>query len=209
MPSVVYHVNPYKFKEIDSEEKAYWLGFIYADGCMSENSRIGVMLKSTDVNHLYKLKNFLEWDKEPVIRVNGKWERCELVFRCKSMFEDLLRLGCHPRKSKSLSFPTKEQVPDKFLFHFLRGYCDGDGYLGIYNKDGHQYSRLSFCGTYDFINGMLDRTKWKRNKIRVRDNGLSLIEWQGKFGKEYTRQMYQNATVFLDRKYKIATNVPF
>lgn len=69
--------------------------------------------------------------------------------------------------------------------------------------------QLSFCGTYGFIDMMLERTKWKRNKIRVRDNGLSIIEWQGKYAKEISHQMYDNANVYLDRKFKIATKMPF
>ena len=61
---IKYHVNINKFSKISSEESAYWLGFLYADGCMSEDSRIGVMLKSSDKHHLEKLKDFLEWDNE-------------------------------------------------------------------------------------------------------------------------------------------------
>lgn len=38
---IKYHVNINKFSKISSEESAYWLGFLYADGCMSEDSRIG------------------------------------------------------------------------------------------------------------------------------------------------------------------------
>jgi hypothetical protein len=72
---IKYHVNINKFSKIDSEESAYWLGFLYADGCMSEESRIGVMLKASDKHHLEKLKNFLEWDKEVKIRQNGKYAK--------------------------------------------------------------------------------------------------------------------------------------
>ena len=206
---IKYHVNINKFSKIDSEESAYWLGFLYADGCMSEESRIGVMLKASDKHHLEKLKNFLEWDKEVKIRQNGKFSRCELVFRCKPMFNDLLNLGCHPCKSKDLTFPTEIQVPDAFLYHFVRGYCDGDGSLGQLTKGAISYPRLSFCGTYEFIDMMLERTKWKRNKIRLRDNDLAIIEWQGKYAKEISHQMYDNANIYLDRKFEIATNMPF
>ena len=167
------------------------------------------MLKASDKHHLEKLKNFLEWDKEVKIRQNGKFSRCELVFRCKPMFNDLLNLGCHPCKSKDLTFPTETQVPDAFLYHFVRGYCDGDGSLGQLTKGAISYPRLSFCGTYEFIDMMLERTKWKRNKIRLRDNDLAIIEWQGKYAKEISHQMYDNANIYLDRKFEIATNMPF
>lgn len=206
---IKYHVNIDKFKIIDSEEKAYWLGFLYADGCMSENSRIGIMLKSSDINHLEKLKSFLEWDNEIKVRQNGKYSRCELVFRCKPMFNDLLSLGCHPKKSKDLDFPTIEQVPKQFLYHFIRGYCDGDGYLGKLTKGSIDYPRLFFSGTYKFLDEMLNRTQWKRNSIRVRKDSLAMLEWQGKYAKEIAHQLYDNANIYLDRKFKIVTNMPF
>lgn len=206
---IKYHVNVNKFSKIDSEESAYWLGFLYADGCLSENSRIGVMLQIRDKNHLEKLKNFLEWDNQVKVRQNGQYTRCELVFRCKPMFQNLLELGCHPRKSKDLLFPNRVQVPDNFLIPFIRGYCDGDGSLGKLKKGNIYYPRLSFCGTYSFIDEMLNRTKWKRNKIRVRKDGLALIEWQGKYAKEIGHLLYDNANIYLDRKFEIVTNMPF
>ena len=48
------------FESIDTEEKAYWLGFLYADGSISStNNTIELSLKSSDINHLIKFKYFL------------------------------------------------------------------------------------------------------------------------------------------------------
>ena len=54
-----YNLNENFFDELN-EKSAYWLGFLYADGYVSsyENS-IGISLKSEDINHLEKFKNFL------------------------------------------------------------------------------------------------------------------------------------------------------
>lgn len=211
-----YNVDKTIFQHIDSEEKAYWLGFIDADGCMTDKTRIQMILKASDVGHLEKMKKFLKWSGDVKIHryktdqvQEGFYSRCELVFRCKPMFEDLLALGCHPKKSGNLSFPTEEQVPKEFLVPFVRGYVDGNGSLGKLTKGNYDYPRFSFCGTYDFVNDAVDRMGWKRNKIRVRDNGLAMIEWQGKYAKEYAHQLYDDATIYLDRKYKIVNNLPF
>ena len=59
MRKIEYNVNPLVFQKIDNEESAYWLGFIYADGCMCDGSRIQIMLKGSDYQHLEKMKIFL------------------------------------------------------------------------------------------------------------------------------------------------------
>ena len=51
-----YRCNETYFDHIDSESKAYWLGFIYADGCISNNGyRFEVRLSKNDEDHLIKL----------------------------------------------------------------------------------------------------------------------------------------------------------
>lgn len=208
-----YNVDETVFQKIDSEEKAYWLGFIDADGCMADKTRIQMMLKASDAGHLEKMKKFLKWNGDIKIRhrqtAMGHFSRCELIFRCKPMFEDLLALGCHPNKTGNLSFPTEKQVPKDFLIPFIRGYIDGNGSFGKLTRGNHDYPRFSFCGTYDFVNSTVDTMGWKRNKIRVRDNGLAMIEWQGKYAKEYAHQLYDGATIYLDRKHEIVNNLPF
>jgi len=47
------------FHHIDTEEKAYWLGFLTADGCITTGHRISIHLGTIDCSHLYKLKSAL------------------------------------------------------------------------------------------------------------------------------------------------------
>src|SRR5690606_24292057 len=45
------------FKNIDTEEKAYWLGFLYADGYITQNNQLRINLSIEDENHLLKFYN--------------------------------------------------------------------------------------------------------------------------------------------------------
>ena len=48
------------FDTIDTEEKAYWLGFMYADGYVQNNGNsVELSLKGSDVEHLEKFRVFL------------------------------------------------------------------------------------------------------------------------------------------------------
>lgn len=60
-----YKADYQKFKNIDSVEKAYWLGFIAADGCVytrEKNSTIRIQLSVIDKTHLEKFRNFMNSD---------------------------------------------------------------------------------------------------------------------------------------------------
>lgn len=80
---VVNHQNKTKFNEnifdlIDTEEKAYWLGFIYADGYVSSsNNQFELSLQGSDVEHLNKFNKFMECSannkvKLGSVKTNGK-----------------------------------------------------------------------------------------------------------------------------------------
>lgn len=64
------------------------------------------------------------------------------------MHSDLIKLGCFPKKSLKLKFPTEEQVPNYLINHFMRGYFDGDG--NIYISEDKKKFRFSILGTKNF-----------------------------------------------------------
>ena len=48
-----YNCNYDYFKEIDTEDKSYWLGFLYADGSVRKNTNtVELSLKGSDIEHL-------------------------------------------------------------------------------------------------------------------------------------------------------------
>src|SRR5260370_41289523 len=53
-----YAVDEAFFDVIDTEEKAYWLGFLTADGTMREKGGM-LALQERDIDHLYKIRSSL------------------------------------------------------------------------------------------------------------------------------------------------------
>lgn len=190
------------FEVIDTEEKAYWLGFLYADGYVgADNNIIELSLKSSDIQHLKKFKKFLEFDENKTIFCDSV--RCRLNFRNKKLKNDLIKLGCTPRKSLTLTFPNSNQLPNHLLLPFTRGYVDGDGSVMI----GHRnVPRLNVLGTHDFLTSLVENNGWKQNKIRYKNRdantGVCSIEWCGKYVMQYLDLLYEDANIYLDRKYE-------
>lgn len=219
-----YYCNADFFETIDTETKAYWLGFIYADGCIVEDRQVNILLAGYEKDHLAKYKQALEaehpieerWDtirdkNRPVrIQHNVKIRVCS-----RKLVGDLIDKGCHSRKSTTLVFPTLKQVSEKMRRHFIRGYFDGDGSIWC-GKDlsrGRGKWGVSIISTTQFCNEMMTAM------IMDRSSGLELEDFShqrhpnhGKNGMMYLQlcsfaamnsfkdYIYKDATVFLDRK---------
>ena len=195
-------LNENFFDTIDNEHKAYWLGFMYADGNISSHKpnykkqyEIEISLKSSDIHHLEKFCIDLDFRK----KLYKDDIRCRVTFRNKHMWETLNKQGCFPNKSLILQFPTIEQVPEQWQPAFVRGYIDGDGSVMI-NTLGTA-PRLSVLGTKEFLVTMRKVMGWKENKIQHPSNAYS-VEWSGKYVEQYLDQLYANADIYLDRKYE-------
>ena len=194
------------FEKIDTEEKAYWLGFLYADGCIHNGNnydyRIELGLKEEDKGHLEKFKNFI--GKNNKISKREKTKSVRYNFRSKKVWQDLINLGCTPTKSLTLQFPTKEQVPDDFLVPFLRGYFDGDGSFWF---EGKQFG-LNILSSYSFLEGLKNRCPLFKDISIIpvhyeRPNaGQRIQTGNHQIVNTFLSLIYDNANVYLDRKYQ-------
>lgn len=63
----------------------------------------------------------------------GNWY-CRLVHDSRELALDLKNKGCYQGKSLTLTFPSKDIVPEHLIRHFIRGYFDGDGSVFISNE---------------------------------------------------------------------------
>lgn len=191
------------FEKIDSEEKAYWLGFLEADGCVHSGEgdyRIELGLKKEDYHHLEKYRKFIGRNNKISYRSNTNSYRFN--FRDKKVHSDLIKLGCVPQKSLILQFPTKQQVPDELLLPFLRGYFDGDGSFWYKNRFG-----LNVLSSKDFLNGLKQRyipfSKLNIYPIHYDrpDKGQRIQTGNRQLVNQFLNDIYIDANIYLDRKY--------
>jgi len=193
------------FKSIDTEEKAYWLGFLYADGCILDGKgypcSMQIGLAPVDINHLYKFCDFIGCEHKIV--KSYRYDKVEISINNRTFCEDLVFLGCIPRKSLVLEPPNQKQVPDYLLRHFIRGYIDGDG--TIY-KNSKGYICIGAVGTPNVIKFISEYVNLKTSSTQTKFDYKSenTCEWkkQGVQAIEIGKYLYKDANIYLERKYQ-------
>ena len=136
-----YYFNENFFEVINTEEKAYWLGFIAADGCIvpprvgtTSGACLKIRLHPKDREHLEKFILALNSNLVIKDRINtgfSEGQPCiDLEINSIKMVRDLIDKGIVPHKSLILEPP---KIDPKFNLHFIRGYFDGDG--SIYHSN--------------------------------------------------------------------------
>lgn len=201
-----------EFCTINSEFKAYYLGLFYSDGCMSQN-KITISLQEKDKEILSILQKefpFFNLKKRIQKRENTS-DTYELYRSSSKLYNDLLALGCLPRKS----FENKDKIKipemdSNFIRHFIRGYFDGDGSISKFtNRNLYSFSIVSVGKNTIFF----FQEEFKKSNIitQIRTRGIEPKYkcFQDRFEiicnksselfkiKEY---FYKNATIFLQRK---------
>ncbi len=131
-----YQVDEDFFDQIDRIEKAYWLGFIFADGYVNR-TRLSVDLNIKDRAHLYLLKRAMKSDHPVVYEErhsdrykNGKVVRAYIQIYSTKIAARLRELGI-VAKRKTFDFT---QIPEHLHSHWWRGFFDGDGRIGAYTQ---------------------------------------------------------------------------
>ena len=117
-------LNHRYFNRIDTPQKAYWLGFLMADGCVSSR-QLDIALKSSDAEHLRLLAKNLGSNLDVKIQTSKGYERARLTISSPQMVKDLEKHGVIPRKSLQVKWPSR--LPKNLEMHFIRGLFDGDG----------------------------------------------------------------------------------
>lgn len=211
--NITYKKDETVFELIDCEEKAYWLGFMYADGYVNEvYSSIRIALKEEDYNHLVKLQQFFKTDA-PI--KYDKVRKCHIldIFSSK-IVKDLVKLGCYQTKSLTLEFPSNNQVPLEYIHHFMRGYFDGDGCITHIKPNSkirsYKYQPSFYLlGTPKFIDEyekhllkVIDRNKPnKRIQRKAWSESTNAIQYGGtKLVPKIFNFLYKDATIYLERK---------
>jgi intein/homing endonuclease len=211
-----YTLNENFFEKIDSEQKAYWLGFISADGTIvvtnkqTNSLRLRINIHEKDRNLLEMFKEDLESDspiKEYVTNKNKKFEskQVKIDINSKKICNDLFKLGITSNKTNTLTMPN---IPINMLQHFIRGYFDGDGCFNYYkNKTNNGYK---FC--FEVVGNSIGilhsiQTIFQENNIvttiytRKNNNSYRLMTCNKNQIKLIIKYMYKNSNVYLNRKF--------
>lgn len=157
---IKYSVNENFFKTW-SQEMAYVLGYIFADGSLEDASYIRgkyVRISSVELGSIEKIKTWM-CSKHKIAERKSLSEKRKSLYLLRigsrRVYEDLLKLGLHPNKSLTMKFPD---VPKKFIPHFIRGYFDGDGCVRIWMTKGktqemilRKLCTVFTCGSKEFL----------------------------------------------------------
>jgi intein-encoded DNA endonuclease-like protein len=192
-----YKCNFDYFNNIDNSEKAYWLGFLYADAGMDKYS-MNLSIDIKDINHLHKFNEDLNSDM--IIRFIKNM--CILKISNKQFVDNLIKNGCVPKKSLIIRYPN---IDKKFNRDFIRGYFDGDGCISIRKSNNKNGTFDISSGSINFLNEiktiLIDELNISNNKIYMsKKKKYGSIEWSKKddliklFNYLYTNSPY------LDRK---------
>ena len=190
----VYTLN-YDFFKNWKPEMAYILGLFFSDGNVGSDKRqANIHLHKNDYHILEKISKIMETNRPVKTYSDASYLRID----SKIIVNDLINLGCVPRKSLILKFP---KIKDKFLSHFVRGYFDGDGSI-YFNKPNT--IKISFIGTKIFLEELQMKLHkllvLKRHPIR-KDRTFYLFEYYGDDARKLCEWMYKNSKgLYLERK---------
>lgn len=195
------------FNKIDNEEKAYWLGFIVADGYLNINKHmLRIKLGNRDRSHLIKFIKFIGGNEEMLkseIHSETGNENFYVSLYSKEVMNDLLSLGIEQAKS------GKEKVCNidkKYYRDFIRGLWDGDGFI----RDN--LSGIGLVGSEEVLafvqNYFNDSLGVKPLKIYPHCNTFK-IEYRStrKAIPLILNHLYGDKDVALDRKKELATKI--
>jgi intein-encoded DNA endonuclease-like protein len=203
----IYNIDETYFEKIDTSEKAYFLGLLMADGWVGKNV-VAISLQEKDKEILEKFIFYIKYKKSLSFKKKQKdtWQnQYTLHLNSKKITKDLYNLGIVPNKTEKATFPTKEQVPEYLQSHFIRGYFDGDGCIGIYSKKNNINYSFSIIGTNNIIENikqiLIKNCDLNTNKTSNK-YGISIINYGAKKDLIKIREyLYKDSKdLFLTRK---------
>ena len=211
------------FDIIDTEHKAYWLGFIYADGNIridkNNTHMLQIELEQQDdyilkdlVHSLQVKQKVKDYENETVTYIDKElnyfsrenrfenyskiYDGCSIQINSERIYNGLLLNGVNPNKTLNMNIP---KISDYLLPHFIRGYFDGDGSFSC--------NRITFYGQHNLLQYIKDNLSFLcLNDNKIFDKKKEKVSMLS-YGKKSDviilyNYLYQDATIYLKRKYK-------
>lgn len=209
----IYKVNEQFFNNINTEEKAYILGFICADGHI-EKDRLNITVSIKDRDILEKIRKAMHSNHpiKEIQRLNpyNKTDRklltlVELMIGSVELVKPLFKMGLTTNKTYTLSGDIVKYIPKFLIRDFLRGYFDGDGnvFFGKRYSSGYKYN-INICGNEDFLLKSFQTYFPSANKLYKDLYSKQCFVWklsQRDKVRDFMNYLYYNSSIFLQRKY--------
>lgn len=211
------NMNPNKgninyFEKIDTNLKAYFLGFIAADGCITNKNCLKINIVKDDRIILDKFVQELQCESH-LYETPKKIGRTQISFSMSdnTLINHIKKYGIKERKSLTIK-NIIPNIPKEFKNSFILGYFDGDGFASISyskylskktNKElKYPILHIGFCGTEDLLNGIVSEIKPKHFRIKNESGIDNLHIGSSKEDNiKIFKYLYQNQSFFLKRKY--------
>jgi hypothetical protein len=217
-----YSINKFFFDSIDTIEKAYWLGFILADGNINTTKdncthrlihrMLRVRLQSQDASHLQKFSDAIGYDGPVKIydkfhRKTGKTYSASGVFMCCThICTALINAGWYGFKRDGDTL-ILDNVNDSLKRYLVRGLFDGDG--GLSFKKGKYNATKAAFSFHDLHKSVVEWVclyliqKLELNyPVIHKPNESFSFEWGGnKQVRKILSFLYSGSGPVLDRKY--------
>lgn len=198
------------FKTIDSPEKAYWLGFICADGCIyKDGGKLTIMVKDREICEKFKTaikSDHKISDREVYDKRTDKIYTESSIQITNTLFvSNLINLGVTSKKSSVLSFPN---IEESYYSYFIAGLFDGDGSISFRSNGKIACNLISTKEVLDFIQEYLENTfnilPKSLTKVSENCDNVFKIYWQSDEDcLKLLNFIYQgNKKIYLTRKYE-------
>ena len=198
------------FKTIDAPEKAYWLGFICADGCIyKDGGKLTIMVKDReicekfkkDIKSEHKISDREIYDK----RTDKTYIESSIQITNALFVSNIINLGITSEKSSILNFPS---IEESYYSYFIAGLFDGDGSISFKSNGKIACSLISTKEVLDFIQEYLKNTfnilPKSLTKVSENCDNIFKVYWQNDEDcLKLLNFIYQgNKKIYLTRKYE-------
>lgn len=194
------------FKNIDTPNKAYILGFLYADGYVQKDGKyVRLTLAEYDKEILEKIEIAMRIEVNLNLlkaRKKNQANQYQLTLCKAEGAKYLIEHGCTPHKTFDIRFPT--WLSDELMPHFIRGYFDGDGSIASQTA---KRANINFCSNPIFIQ---EAQKYLNEKLNIetyiscpQNSNISYLCFGNKEAKsKFMEYIYKNADLYMERKYQ-------
>ena len=184
------------FKNIDTEEKAYWLGFLMADGCVREYRsgcyQTSLELSTIDKELVYNFRDAIKCDGP----IYSDDIRTRFVVTNTQFARNLISHNVVPHKTFNKVFPNLNK---KLYRAYILGYFDADGSITLYqSKDKTHIERARFhiaCGSYSFLEKIKEILEEEAG-LCFNTKSLNTMHCNSKMTELYTAKMPNIAKIY-------------